>query len=466
MWHNIKNTKNVGRYRVAPEVANQIIEKCVNTLNEANNLNYSSKFWNILLHKYVKGCASFVHSIDKNTLSIHKFKPTLTAPPAFNYYKNIEKMQKRSKIDYYKFKIGSFGNILDNKPLLNKDQKKITIGNRKNELSNLGFGKPYKDRAILLTKNKESREKIISATDKFDIRDKVIIQSIPEVYVEYLKHYLKVMPDLDYSNLVINGTLHTSLEEMIFLAHAIDNGAKFCYFQDGWEHETVRHGAKVDRILSIAHSYNTFGWEGLSKTKPYGAVRSLQFEKKYLPETNRKYDICIPLVTVQNYNEEVAHYSKLFFNSIDRTKYQNILVRPRSISRKFSLLNKSINKKSHNIPSDVDISDGLGSAASDVSKAKCVVNWFSPSTIFLECLFVSHPVFILLPNEKITDIFIPIYDKLVELKIAHSDISSLCEHLNKIDVVLWWEQISKSDDFIMIKEKLAKRPGELRKDNK
>lgn len=436
----------------------EFIQRNVDVLNELHGTNYSAHFWDILLYAYINKAIRFFKVLDESNLAIGTYSRSFAEPNAYRLLFENKRFRLKNKLEILKHFSNKLSINIKSNTQISDNVKYVTIGHRKNELSKLGYGVVYHDTNGQLLRNSSRTKKLIEISSNLSDLDRSVIRSLPKIFVEYLPSYLEVMPNLNYSDVIINGTLHGSFEERVFLAHATDRGAKFHYYQDGEDNESIKNSLRFKRTLQLADVYNSFGWVLNSKTVPFGAVRLLQFENKY-KSSSVDFDILIPLVPIEKNNRAyVKSVAKLFFDKIDQNKYGKIGVRPRSPSRRTSLLNPKIDYKSLNFPSNIKITKGIGSSAEEVAKSRCVVNWFTPSTIFLECIFVNHPVFILKPLYPLTETFEPIYEKLKEMKIVHNDVESLCNHLNNINVEEWWAELSGSSEFKEIKNTIAKRP--------
>jgi hypothetical protein len=244
-------------------------------------------------------------------------------------------------------------------------------------------------------------------------------------------------------------------------AHLVDKGGRFVLYQDGCEYETPNQKMNIDIHLKYVSEYRTFGWSIGEKVIPFRSIRLQEFNDEYTRLVRegftRKYQALIFITTLTNhFKNRTIVKSESFFEKINRDKYPQIAIRPRPYSRKLGILNRRIDQKELKIPNDVTLTSGMGNPAGDVVLAELVVHWFMPSTNFLECIYVNHPVVVLQEGYEPTNVFKPIYEELNELGILHYTLDSMLEFLNSMDDVnSWWSATVNSEKYKAIKRLIA-----------
>ena len=144
--------------------------------------------------------------------------------------------------------------------------------------------------------------------------------------------------------------------------------------------------------------------------------------------------------------------SKLFFNSLNRTKYPKICARPRPIGR---FNRKAILKF---VAKDVSkIDNGFSKIYRLIEKSKLVIILSYPSTTLLECLYINKPVIGLLKNDNPSGIVQPYYDFFLEKGMLHISMESMVNHLNNTDIIEWWEELIQHSMYLKFKNEFLRK---------
>ena len=182
-----------------------------------------------------------------------------------------------------------------------------------------------------------------------------------------------------------------------------------------------------------------------------------EFRRKYISlNIKQEYDFTIVYNQVNSRNRE-QYYKKLshtFFQKIDTNKYPQTLLRPRGYTRK---IDNSAELSFLTLQNGITVDKGMDPMAKIVKNSRCVIQLNHPSTNFLECLYVNHPIVVILTNSQATDIVLPYYQFFLDEKVMHPNIDSMISHLNSVNLEDWWNDVIQKKLYLKFKEKFARK---------
>ncbi len=155
----------------------------------------------------------------------------------------------------------------------------------------------------------------------------------------------------------------------------------------------------------------TYGWSIDRQDQPFFAVRLHEFADEYSEQQRGAGQIDVLAIYDRAETKNKLEYYKLctelLCSQLDRAKYPTVRLRPRGYTR---LLSSRKSLIPYGPTRDVELDRGTGKLAKLCRKSKVVVHWMHPSTNFLECIFVDHPVTAVWTEQEVTDIVRPYYE--------------------------------------------------------
>lgn len=429
-----------------------ILEELVPVMNEIHEVNYSFRFWKIVIGGYVNTTISIRHILEKRELPARQFLFAINSnhettvrqnfiarlPALIRHFKTLSNQKKINHILNVE-KIISMG--LPDIEAVAKD-----TGRALPSCYPLYFGKGD-------LKKRDRVNTIAKKTTNIYFRN--IILRLPRVYVEYFDKDLERIPLVNPKEKELHVHTPPGHYYAMLIAKYVENGAKLYWYQHGaYYGELVGHNA-YNNENNLADEYRTWGWKIKNNDVPWKAYRLEKFKTLYDKfEKKPRFDflLCYPYVEEGNITFFKAG-TEYFLQHIDTAKYGSLLARPRALNRIFS------HAKNLGFIKDrrVIIDSGLGSMAGTIAKCKVVIQFTVPATNFLECLYVDHPTIGLLDNDQPTDIIKPYYDFFIEKGLLHNDFISLVNHLNKIDVDEWWKALIQEPVYIQFKHEFLRK---------
>ncbi|MBB1472234.1 hypothetical protein H5368_04240 [Luteimonas sp. MC1782] len=279
---------------------------------------------------------------------------------------------------------------------------------------------------------------------------KNICRNVPQIYVEYfdaLLGHLKRAEALGVEKVFVEH--YGSSFELIFAAYLSERiGAELNQLQQGgFVGETVisiepMKRAQYDRLL-------TYGWRAGPQDSPYFAIRLEQFEGDFRRHAAEKVfrDLLVVYgspATSQAMQEHYEEFTEGLLAGIDRNKFPRILLRPRAKSR---FLRMTDYPKAFKMARRSEIDSGHRPISSLCATSSLVIQVTTPSTNFLECIFVDKPVLALDTNQFPTQILRPHLEFFRRAGILHESTAAMVGFLNSVDVSLWWGQLIREEEY-------------------
>lgn len=450
MKYSIKKMATTSKER--HHIAEDLFTFLTEVLNDIHQINYSKRFWKILIAPYVK---VILNNFD--TLTENKF---FIEPSNFTHGNLFKSAEKHNFFSMLK--------TVNNNFFLSYKWNKI-----KNELKNnndivSSFHYPKSLKAIYDTyidvpelDIKKSCETYLSlrnvTAEKFIWNNNHnfsynVIHGLPKIYVEYFNLTLEKIPLYNPKEKVFHISMIQTMLMRFVLAKYIENGAILKYYQHGGFYGEYQYHNAYLYENSVADEFMTWGWRMNKKDTPSRAFRLEKFKSYFKYDSLKKYDILLVYPFIHRVNKDrFYNFSSIFFNNLNRNKYKKICARPRPVSsfnRKGNLkfLSQSVDK----------IDAGFINLSKLVSKSRLVVLLNYPSTTMLECLYVNQPVIGVLNNETPSNVVKPYYDFLLNVGILHNSMESLVNHLNEKDIPSWWAETIKEKMYKEFKNKFLR----------
>ena len=303
------------------------------------------------------------------------------------------------------------------------------------------------------SKRKRLRRIAEAQSDEF-LRNTLL--QMPKFYVEHFRKFYDRVPDLvEPKRKVIHIEHHENIFMKIAVAKYVEYGAALYFYQPGGDFGEIQ--SLVDSTpYDCVDKFLTYGWKIHEKDEPSFAVRLEEFRVQYFKCPSEKlHDLTIfyNLITNKRQRDRYAEISQAFFRTINRDKYRNICLRPRGLTRRIS---SSSSLNFLELAEGVEVDDGKLSPPELCSRSQIIIHLDHPSTNFLECVFVDHPLLSLQTNADSTDIARPFYEFFLASNVMHESIDSLAAHLNSVNLEEWWSAVISSNEYLEFKRIFAR----------
>jgi len=446
--NDIKSVKSPLRVELSEKLFCMLSE----VLNEVHSTSFSVRFWKILLENHVIAVISRKEVLDKQDV----FRdPDLIAINGYTFPSGKEKFIKKliRVVKYYK---GVHNKFAFKSALKNQDELLMGFpGSEALETENLGHNLPYLDKLYIGFGEKNKRNKVKEIADQYeDIYLRNVVRELPKNLVEYFINTYKSVPIHNPEAKTFHVHLTTSLYHKFVLAKYIENGAMLYWYQHGSEYGEFKCYYEHTFSCSVSDQFHTWGWKIKENDVPGKAYRLESFREKYDGyefEPRYKLLICYPAFSPDS-RALYRDFSDRLFKGVDIGKYDKILARPRRSNK----IHSHASQLSFITDKRVEVSSGLEPMMKEMKMCDLVFQINVPSTNFLECLYVDHPTVGILNNDQPTDIVSPYYNFFKEQGVLHDNIDSLIDHLNGIDIQLWWRELIQKQMYQSYKHTFAR----------
>ncbi len=433
-------------------ISEEIIHELVKVMNHIHQVNYTYRFWKILMGDYVNALVSIKHILEKEEMKSH---PPLQPLNSHHVPTTKEKIMARAPSVIKHFKtLGSQSRIFN---ILEKE-KNISIGLPDIDVVKADTGPVMPSYFPIYTGkgNTSKRKRATELAGQYaSLFYRNMVAQLPQIYVEYFDGLFNKIPLHNPKEKIFHAHGLPDFYSCLIIAKYLNQGAKlYCYQHGAYYGEMKGHNSHFNEG-SVADEFRTWGWIIRKNDVPWKAYRMekfrLDFEKVNLPV---EYDflMCYPPVFYANqaFFKKISDY---FLANIDAAKYAKILARPRPMNRMFS----HAGKLSFITDKRVTIDSGLGKMAEAMSKCRLSIQFTVPATNFMECLYINYPTIGLLDNNQPTDIIKPYYDFFLQKGVLHNDLQSLVDHLNKIELDEWWASLIKEPLYLQFKNEFLRK---------
>jgi putative transferase (TIGR04331 family) len=446
----LPSSDNPSFFYIRPKLVVDINNELTPYFNKLHNLNFSNEFWLKLLNSYISTCINRKQYLsNKNSKirftlkNINSFKPLTTKQIVLDFFSYL---YKASKVNT---------NKKSTLELINKNTI-ICLGLRGSIISKYIQGTyveeyfPFKEISMPNLLKRYRLRRIAKEIDDIYLRN--IFLSLPMVYVEYFKD---MFDSIEVKNAPLK-SFHYEHKQSIFTDFLIAKyrlfGSKIITYQTGaFMGEWENHPNQL--FYSLIDELHTYGWKINEKDIPDRAYRLEEYEIEW-NELRKK---CIPKNILIVYstinNNTLTHYKSIndiLFKNLNPNILENIIVRPRPISRH---IDNSSEAKKLGVPEIIKVDNGKIKMVEAASKAKLVIITSLPATNLLECIRVNQPVVALNFSQlSFNEEYKNHISNLKELEIIYDDVESLLNFINNLDVNEWWEKVIVDKKYLSFKE--------------
>jgi len=419
-------------------------------LNKVHDVQYSERFWGLIIEEYVKTAITRKQLLEGGNCDVnipflpvnsHNFPDSKTI--WLEFAKNTVKAFLGRKSSARGMK-------------LLEDQNQYRIGfpefnGFEKFRAELGVELPEIHFQLIRPCNLFLRSKLNRIAEGIDDNFlKNSVKQLPKLYVEYFRSILNAIPLAEPEKKIFNVHNIRNFADVFILAKYTEHGAKLIWYQHGSHYGEYRWEYYHHYEHLMADEFRTWGWKISERDTPWKAYRLEAFKRLYREFDNRgEYNLmlCYPKM-YSTYRKHCIDTTKFLEQNLDFKKFPEILARPRPMHKKHS------HEKELSFISceNIDIGSGLEPIERQVSRSKIVVQISVPSTNFLECIYVDHPVTGILNNTEPTEVIKPYYSFLLDNGILHEDVQSLVRFLNNTNLESWWIEITGSDMYNQFKE--------------
>jgi len=434
------------------ELSKQLFERLTSVMNEIHETDFSERFWSILLGSHVNAVISRKELLDERE---HNRKPDLYPINGFTFpgkkkklISNLIRTMKWTMTALNEKKV--FSAIEEYDSLLLGFPDSIAL---RKELS--GTPLPYFHPVFPLSGDTAKRDRAYAIADKIkDLFFKNVVKELPQILVEYFSKIYSGIPLYSPEKKTFHVHLYGTILNEFIVAKYVEHSSLFYWYQHGSEYGEFSSYYPHSVSVELADKFRTWGWKIEEKDEPWTAYRLEAFREDY-----EKYDknpanellICYPEFNKKNKPEYIEFSSELFSGLIT-DRYRKILARPRRSNK----LHSHASQLSFISDDRVKVTSGLQPMMKEMAESKLVLQVNVPCTNFLECIYVDHPTIGTLRNDQPTDIVKPYYDFFISNGVLHTDLNSLIDHLNRIEINEWWSDIINSDMYKSFKYKFAR----------
>jgi len=438
------------------ELSKQLFKKLTRVMNEIHETDFSERFWGLLLGSHVNAVISRKELLDEKE---HNRKPDLYPINGFSFpgkkqklISNVIRTMKWSMTALNEKKV--ITTIEENDSLLLGFPDSTALRKEK-----LGTPLPYFQPVFPLSGDSEKRERAYEIADKIeDLFLKNVVKELPQIMVEYFSKIYSGIPLYSPEKKTFHVHLHGTIFNEFIVAKYVEHGSLFYWYQHGSEYGEFSSYYPHSVSVELADRFRTWGWKIEEKDEPWTAYRLETFREeydKYNKSTDNELLICYPELN-NKYKPGYIEFSSELFSGLKTDRYKKILARPRRSNK----LHSHASQLSFIKDDRVEVSSGLKPMMKEMAESKLVLQINVPCTNFLECIYVDHPTIGILRNDQPTDIVKPYYDFFISSGVLHTNINTLIDHLNHIDINDWWSDIINSDTYKSFKYEFARSANE------
>jgi putative transferase (TIGR04331 family) len=499
--HWDSKSKKIKDHKFLIKLTNKLLNEVTISINKFHNLNYSHKYWKIILLPWLQQLTflfydrwEMINKIPKTNLifCIYNYNRSIDFIPEqfgdlnaqnkdFNcwivskiveYKKNIKFIKKNAPlIKKYKFKPNKKYKLLKIYELIFKMFSKIFncnffmhgMGFSKFETLYLNFklsqfpffwiDPVYENKKVNIEKRKKYFYKKSNKKDFENFVKQMIYLTIPK---DYLENYNNIRNAIDKSywpkkNKIILTAYSYKFNEIfkIWVAGMVEKGSKYLILQHGGSMGLAAFNLEVDVQIDLSHKFLSWGWKDkVKKIIPFNAFVLSMRKKKFFNISAKKIFICITLwnkFSIGLFSFPRTNLDRLrkinsikcLIDNLNNNLSDKIVLRYVKKTEKRFLYKFQEEKFNKRIKYD----------RADLpfhkvtSKGKLFIH-DSNSTGFLETMFYNLPTILIL--DKKCDTFRKTNEKLIKLlerkKIIHYDANLAAKFINANfnNIEKWW----------------------------
>lgn len=422
-------------------------------LNKVHDVHYSERFWGLITEEYVKTAITRKQLLEEGNCDVNiPFLPVNSHN--FPGFKTIWiELAKNTAKAFLGRKSTAWGMELL------EDQNQCRIGfpefnGFEKFRDELGVELPEIHFQLIRPYNFFPRSKLNRIAEGIDDNFlKNSVKQLPKLYVEYFRSILNAIPLAEPEKKIFNVHNIRNFADVFILAKYTEHGAKLIWYQHGSHYGEYRWEYLHHYEHLMADEYRTWGWKIKEKDRPWIAYRLIKFRYEYLEfENTGDYSLllCYPKM-YETYKEHSVGYTHYLEEHLDFDKFQVVIARPRPMHQKHGHESELNFIKSGRIT----VSSGLEPMPEMVSKSELVVQMSVPSTNFLECIYIGHPVTGIINNTDPSEIIRPYYQFFLEKGVLHANPESLVKFLNNTSLNAWWDELQNESVYKQFRETFA-----------
>ncbi len=435
------------------ELSDKLRSTLAGVLNRLHGCRLSDRFWGLILESYVKTAIT-----RKQLLAEKNIQFNIPVLPMSSHHfprkKEIFREQLKGLVRHWQTR-GAAKEIF--RMVQTQDRFRIGfhefpgIEDFKDEL---GLSLPLHHPFLIGKINRRLRKKLaVIAETEQDMYIRNAILNLPQVYIEYFKQLYSSIPLYKPESKEFHvHNMRTCFDELLVAKYA-EQGAKVVWYQHGSHYGEYKWEYYHHYEHLMADEFRTWGWQIAEKDTPWKAYRLEAFKRTYREFDNSgEYSLmlCYPKM-YSTYRKSCVEATNHLEQNLDTQKFPLILARPRPLHKKHG----HEDELSFISGGAITIGNGLEPMAKQVSRCRLVVQINVPSTNFLECIYVDHPVTGILKNTDPTEVITPFYSFFLENGVLHQDVQSLVQFLNTTNLEPWWSEVTESDMYSQFKEKFT-----------
>ena len=283
------------------------------------------------------------------------------------------------------------------------------------------------------------------------------LKFMPSAYVEYHKSLREKAEKVVRENRpkeIYYEHYQTHLQTLTSFI-ASEKGAVLKNIQGGYLREDAGFIDKAKRLER--DKIMTYGWKFTEQDEPFYAVRLEEYSQSYTAAARQKKTIDALVVynalDTPEKKKACVDTAQCISENLDREKYRNVTLRPRGKSRYFS---SRLSITQLGIPGNLNVDAGTRPMSKLSAQSRIIVHLEYPATNFLECIFVKHPVMVVLGEYELGGVSAGFLHEFRRLGVWHENLNDLVQFLNGIQLETWWGEVEISRAFNEFRETFAR----------
>ena len=448
--------KDISFFKARSEAVLEICAWLTPIVNRIHKVDFSKTFWTRVLTTYALAAYN-----QKDYFERSDFRAPLTIQPLNGWRPATRKEIIKDRIVTALRSIGKQYSLQEIPDSIPKNEN-VALGIRAESFSEELDACPlsFKWMPRITAGDRSRRQTLIAEAEKLPTAfKKNICAHVPKLYVEYFPYLLPAFrraEALPIKKIFVEhyGTLFDAL----FAAYLSETkGAEIYQLQTGGFVGETQMSIEPLKRAQYDHLL-TYGWRIDTMDIPFYGIRLEEFREHYRASRGNESSsgLLIVLGAPAKSPALESHYSECinqFKESLDRDKFASIKFRPRAQSRRLRSVKYPAGFE---LLSREEIDTGLVPIHQLCASSRVVVQLTMPSTNFLECIFVDHPVTGLDNYILPTEIIKPYLEFFHEAGILHDTPQALVSFLNDCNIVCWWREVLNDSRYQEFKEVFAR----------
>ncbi|MES2847647.1 MAG: hypothetical protein V4685_01215, partial [Bacteroidota bacterium] len=293
------------------DISESILENLIPVMNEIHGVNFSYRFWKLILSDYINAVISIRHVLEAKLLNT---APGLEAVNSHHVPTRSQKLIRRapSVIKHYK----QIGAVSKTEQLI-KQNKNLSFGLPAIDAVRADTGQPLPVLFSIYPGSGDRKKR--SITNQIASRQKSlfmmnVISQLPQLFVEYFEKEFNRVSLINPGDKTFHLHGFPPYSSIMIVAKYAEHGAKiFCYQHGAYYGEFEYHNAWFHES-SIADEFRTWGWKISENNVPWKAYRLEKFRQKYLQFASAiNYDLIICFTNLYGVNAGFYEKATNFF---------------------------------------------------------------------------------------------------------------------------------------------------------